>query len=275
MTEYGDNGSSHAFLRGRFVQIPRCLVRLAPNMNPHFSRLMIVAGLLLLWVAPLSAQSQRELQRMRQQKQEAEKRIQQQLKAAAASQPVLPDDPQLLALHKEFIGKAEKLAVEYEKKKQFDRAREVYESLVRLVPKYDNAEAGLKRILNAQAVADRKVAEVYASRSWQDTGATLVQGMPVHVEIKGTWKVVVETGPDGVTIPAEMRPDSSKIRLGTLIAVIANSASDLEDAKPFVMNAEENFIAPKSGRLFLRMFDIDPSDNDGKLYVMIQSSFAR
>ena len=47
--------------------------------------------------------------------------------------PSLPVDPQLLGLHKEFVVKAEKLAIEYERKKQFDKAREVYESMVRLV----------------------------------------------------------------------------------------------------------------------------------------------
>lgn len=231
--------------------------------------------LTLAWSVPVSAQSSKSIQKMRQQQEQAQRRIQQQLKAAAESMPVLPEDPQLLALHKEFIGKAEKLATEFERKKQLDRAREVYESLVRLVPKYDKAESGLKRILNAQSLMDRKVAEVQASRSWQDSGASLVQGMPVQIEIKGTWKVVVETGPEGAQIPDEMRTGNPKIRLGTLIAVIANSAAELEEAKPFVLDPDENFIAPKSGRLFLRMFDIDPSDNDGKLYVMIQSSFAR
>tara|TARA_R110002049_G_scaffold27321_2_gene94008 strand:- start:75907 stop:76677 length:771 start_codon:yes stop_codon:yes gene_type:complete len=221
------------------------------------------------------SQNNRAIQKMRQQQQQTQKRIQQQLQAASESQPAMPEDPQLLALHKEFIGKAEKLAAEYERKNQLDRAREVYESLVRLVPKYDKAESGLKRILNAQAKTDRKVAEIQASRSWQDTGASLVLGMPVQVEIKGTWKVVVETGPAGVQIPEAMRPSNSKIKLGTLIGIIANSAADLEEAKPFVLDPEQDFIAPKSGRLFLRMFDIDPSDNEGKLYVMIQSSFAR
>ncbi len=40
--------------------------------------------------------------------------------------PSLPSDPQLLGLHKEFVVKAEKLALEYERKKQFDKAREDY-----------------------------------------------------------------------------------------------------------------------------------------------------
>ena len=65
-----------------------------------------------------------------------QKRLQEQMRAAAENQPQLPSDPVLLNLHKEFIAKAEKLAVEYERKKDFDKAREVYESLVRLVPKY-------------------------------------------------------------------------------------------------------------------------------------------
>lgn len=244
-------------------------------IRPFVPRLMYFVAFSLALTMHVVAQSPKAIQKMRQQKQQTERRIQQQLKDAADSMPVLPEDPQLLALHKEFIAKAEKLASEYEQKKQFDRAREVYESLVRLVPKYDKAESGLKRILNAQSIADRKVTEVQASRSWQDSGVSLIQGMPVHVEIKGTWKVVVESGPDGVQIPEEMRPANPKIRLGTLVAFIASSAGELKEAKPFVLNAEENFIAPKSGRLFLRMFDIDPADNEGKLYVMIQSSFAR
>ena len=232
-------------------------------------------GLLLADIAPASAQSSKAAQKMRQQQLQTQRRIAQQLQAAAENQPVFPEDPQLLALHKEFIGKAEKLAAEYERKKQLDRAREVYESLVRLVPKYDKAESGLKRVLNSQARTDRRVVEVQASRSWQDTGASLVQGMPVQVEVKGTWKLVFESGPEGIQVPEEMRPAGGKIRLGMLVAVIANSASELEDARPFALDPEESFIAPKSGRLFLKMFDVDPSDNEGKLYVMIQSSFAR
>ena len=80
--------------------------------------------------------------------------------------PSLPDDPQLLGLHKEFVVKAEKLAVEYERKKQFDKAREVYESMVRLVPNFASAEAGLQRILGNQRIQDRKLVTVEANQMW-------------------------------------------------------------------------------------------------------------
>ena len=206
--------------------------------------------------------------------QEIQKRIQQQMQKAAENQPVLPSDPQLLSLHREFITKAEKLAVEYERKKQYDRAREVYESLVRLVPKYDKAEEGLKRILTTQAMKDRKLTEVVATRDWQDSGATIQKDMPVHFDVRGTWKVVYETGPEGIRIPDELKSRYGRFQLGALIGVIAASPDDLNDAKPFAVTPGHEFISPKTGRLFLRMFDVDPTDNEGKMYVMIQSTFA-
>lgn len=207
------------------------------------------------------------------QQQQMQQRIQQQMRAIAESQPELPSDPQLLALHKEFIARAEKLAAEYERKKQLDKAREVYESLVRLVPKYGKAEEGLNRILTNQRMQDKKITDVAANQLWQDSGVTLQEGMPVRIEVKGTWNVVYETGPKGIEIPEEFRPRDNRIKLGTLIGVIANSPTDLAEERPFVLESGKEFIAKKSGRLYMRMFDVEPSDNEGKLYVLIQSTF--
>lgn len=206
---------------------------------------------------------------------EAQKRMQEQMRAAAANQPQLPSDPVLLNLHKEFIAKAEKLAVEYERKKDFAKAREVYESLVRLVPKYGAAEAGLSRILANQRAQDRKLTNVLATGGWQDAGVTLREGMPVSIEVKGSWKVVFETGPGGLQIPNELRPKDSRIKLGTLIGIVANTPAELKEGQPFVVTSGMSFNAKKTGRLYLRMFDIDPTDNEGKMFVLIQSTFAQ
>jgi hypothetical protein len=219
----------------------------------------------------LSAQSPSAARNARQ----LQQKIQQQRREAAANQPKLPADPQLLGLHREFIVKAEKLASEYERKKQYAQAREVYESLVRLVPKYATAEAGLKRVLNSQSLQDKKVTEVFANQPWQDSGAILREGMPVHVDVKGLWTVVYKTGPKGIEIPKEMKPRDARIKLGSLIAVIANSPADLTEARPFVLEGGDDFIAKKSGRLYLRMFDVDPSDNEGSMFVLIQSTFLK
>ncbi|MGB0599361.1 MAG: hypothetical protein ACPGLY_21970 [Rubripirellula sp.] len=225
---------------------------------------------LLISVEFASAQSSAAAAARRRQQQ-----MQQKAKEMAENQPQLPSDPQLLTLHKEFIAKAERLAVEYERKKQLDKAREVYEAMVRLVPKYGAAEDGLSRVLGSQRYSDRKLVNVEANKLWQDTGVVLQQGMPVHTEIKGTWKVVYETGPKGIEIPNEMRPRDNRIKLGTLIGVIASSQAELTEANPFILENGKDFTARKTGRLFLRMFDVDPSDNEGKLYVLIQSTFAK
>ena len=192
----------------------------------------------------------------------------------AAKRPKLPEDPQLLSLHKEFVVKAEKLAVEYERKKQFDKAREVYESMVRLVPNFAAAEAGLERILGNQRSQDRKLVTVEADQMWQDSGINLQVGMPVHTEVKGIWKVVYETGPKGIEIPKEFQQRDSRIKLGSLIGVIVNSPTELKAAKPFLVEHGKNFTANKTGRLFLRMYDVDHTDNEGKVLVLIQSTFA-
>ena len=188
--------------------------------------------------------------------------------------PKLPEDPQLLSLHKEFVVKAEKLAVEYERKKQFDKEREVYESMVRLVPNFAAAEAGLERILGNQRSQDRKLVTVEADQMWQDSGVNLQVGMPVHTEVKGIWKVVYETGPKGIEIPKEFQQRDSRIKLGSLIGVIVNSPTELKAAKPFLVEHGKNFTANKTGRLFLRMYDVDHTDNEGKVLVLIQSTFA-
>ena len=224
------------------------------------------------------AQNNNAARRAIKQQQDMIKRAQAQQKEMvrnAATQGSLPTDPELLTLHREFISKAEKLATQYEGKKQYDKAREVYESLVRLVPKYEKAEAGLARVLQSQTTKEFKLARVSASKGWQDSGATLIEDMPVYVETKGTWKVVYETGPEGIRIPPDQRPRDSRMQLGTLIGAIISSPDDMEKPETFIVKPGENFTAKKSGRLFLRMFDIDPTDNEGTMIVRIQSTIRK
>lgn len=183
-------------------------------------------------------------------------------------------DPELLSLHKEFVSKAERLAAEYERKKNLDGAREVYEAMTRLIPEYESAQAGLKRILTAQSTQDRKIVDVKANLDWQNTTIDLVKGNPVRIEVKGSWFVVNESSAEGIEIPKEMDPKNPKIKLGTLIGMIVTGA-DPKKLKPFPIGNGTEFIAPESGRLALKMFDIDPTDNKGSVTVMIQSTFAR
>ena len=239
------------------------------------SRIRLLIPMLVAALVPGQTDAQNPaLRRMQQQQKQLQRQMQQAVKDAAAAAPDLPSDPELLSLHKEFIVKAEKLAKEYERKKNYDAAREVFEAINRLVPKYPEAEEGVKRMLQLQAMRNRKITEVKATESWQDSGAVLQKGMPVHIEVKGTWKVVLETGPEGFDIPDKLWPRDSRVKIGSLIGVIVSSTSELDSARPFLVQSGTDFVADKSGKLYLRMFDTEPADNEGRMLVMVQSTFA-
>lgn len=183
--------------------------------------------------------------------------------------PKLPDDPKLLELHKDFVIKAARLAKDYERNKEIEKARACYVEILKLIPGHPDAERMLANIREKEATAERKVLEVHANRDWQDTGVIVIPGKPVLIESAGTWtfKMIREMGPDGVKIPEELRD----FNLGSLIAVVAGAKPD--EAKPFFVGSKLEFVAQEPGRLLLRMYDSDVSDNTGKLSVEIHGTF--
>src|SRR4026207_43102 len=76
------------------------------------------------------------------------------------SPPARPTDPKLIELHKEFLGKAPKLAEDYERTKQHDKARAVYEAILRLVPNLPQAEEALNKIRETEATTNKKQVDV-------------------------------------------------------------------------------------------------------------------
>lgn len=185
--------------------------------------------------------------------------------------PALPDDPKLKDLHREFIVKAERLAMEYERKKDFTAAQSAYESLLRIAPDHSLAKQALQRVLDAQA-QDKRLVRVSAKEAWQDTGIKLIAGMPVHILAKGSWTLSHEMGPEGLVIPDEFKLKDNRIKLGTLIGAISQSGN-AQDARPFRIGDATDFTADSNGTLFLRMYDIDPADNDGMMMVLVRSTF--
>ena len=182
-------------------------------------------------------------------------------------------DPQLIALHREFLVKLEKAALEYEENEQLAKAVEAYNAILRIVPDHPGANKGLQRIFNQVATADREVVSVQADKAWQNTGVILQKGTPARIVAKGTWgfTLEMELTPEGITIPKELK----NYKMGALIGIIlAPGDKKIEADDSFHVGNAKEFIVPKSGVLYLRMYDIDPRDNQGELDVMIQSTFA-
>jgi len=181
----------------------------------------------------------------------------------------LPDDPRLLDLHRQFVVSAEKLGADYEKNNQFDKARACYEEVVRLVPSYAKGKSHLDRAKEKQATAERKIVSVMANDDWQDSGVTVAAGKPIIITASGFWdfRMSAEVSADGMEIPKELRD----FNLGSLVGMVDDG--NPKDAKPFFVGAHLEFTSRRTGRLLLRMYDSDVTDNTGKLQVTVTGSF--
>jgi len=184
---------------------------------------------------------------------------------------VLLNDTKFKQVYVDFVQKSEKLADEFERTKQHDKAKAVYEEKLRLVPEYANAKKKLEDIKTQEAIADKKIVEIHANKDWQDTGVVVVAGKPVHITSSGNWTFTLsrEITADGIAIPKELRD----FNLGALVGFI--QTADPKDMKPFFVGADKGFTADKTGKLLLRMYDDDPRDNKGKITVTIQGTFEK
>ena len=180
---------------------------------------------------------------------------------------VLPTDPKLLELHRDFVSKAEKLGDEYARKKDWEKSRVVFQEILKLVPQYKPAKDKLGVIVKNLSQANRKVFTVRADGDWQDTGVTLEVGSPVNFRAEGKWIFVFEGDAEGIQIPRELRA----YRLGSLIGRIGE-ASD-KNGKPFTIGKQHSMSASQSGRLFLKMHDAMNQNNKGSIKVEITGNF--
>lgn len=181
----------------------------------------------------------------------------------------LPNDQRLLALHRNFIQQAEKLALEYERGKDFDKAKAVYGEILKLVPQYEAAQVKMSAINQMELTAGRARFDVQADEAWQDTGITVIAGKPIAIRAYGTWTFTftAELSPEGIAIPKELK----EYNLGSLIGSIDTGAGPGQNI--FVVGPEKSFVAEQSGRLYLQMYDNNVRDNSGSLKVEFLGSF--
>ncbi len=145
--------------------------------------------------------------------------------------------------------------------------------ILKLIPRLPEAEQALAKIKEKELTAERKRMVVNANGGWQDTGVDLLAGKPVAIEATGNWtfRMSNDLSPDGMEIPEELRD----FNLGSLIGVIGNANAGKNGPKPFLIGSNVEFTPEKGGRLYVRMYDSDPSDNAGKLNVDIHGTFEK
>lgn len=184
--------------------------------------------------------------------------------------PPLPSDPRLLTLHREFVKKAEQLGKEYEAKQDWDKAKDVYQEILKLVPAYPNAKRKLEELNARERSANRTTFEVLADKEWQDTGIEVSAGKPLLIRAAGSWTFTlkVPVTAKGMEIPKELRDYNLGCLLGTIV-----DPRNPQEIESFVVGEQKSLVAPQSGRLYLRMYDTNVQDNEGSLKVEISGTF--
>ncbi|WDI40002.1 tetratricopeptide repeat protein [Bremerella sp. P1] len=181
----------------------------------------------------------------------------------------LPTDPRLVEIHREFVTKAEKLGDEYARKKDWEKARIVFGEVLKLVPNYKPAVEKMKVINGELSNANKKLVTVEASEGWQDTGINVIEGSPIAFRVEGEWLLVHPSDANGLEIPREIRD----YKLGSLIGVVAKSATPDKDTVPFTIGTQKRMNVPQTGRLLLKMHDLNNEDNRGQVRVEITGNF--
>jgi len=173
----------------------------------------------------------------------------------------------------QFVKSVEKLAGEYEKTNQLEKARHCYEQIIRLIPQYKDAEDKLGKVREREATAETRRVEIFANKDWQDTGVIVDEGKPVSIKAAGKWKFQMqyELSPDGIEIPKELRD----FNIGALVGRIVTGTGDDRDGKVFFVGSGTSFTAREDGKLQLRIYDSEVLDNSGKIQVEISGSFKK
>ena len=229
-------------------------------MNRYVGFCLAILVMASIWAQ--SAEAQQRASRPRPKGQRNEKQ--------SEKSPV-PVDKRLLAIHRDFVDKAQKLALEYERGNDLGKARAVYQEILKLVPQHAQASTKIHKLLERELNAQKTVITVDADKAWQDTGVIVIKGKPVQVRADGQWTfhLKMEVDADGIKIPDKLR----EYNLGCLMGAIRTRNGKLSD--PFVVGAEHSVEAEHSGRLYLRMYDIFPNDNEGLLEVEIRGGMTQ
>jgi hypothetical protein len=182
-------------------------------------------------------------------------------------------DPELNKLHAAFFKDAEKLAVKYEKDKQWSKAKDCYEQMLKLVPQHPGAKAKYEQLLQMEAGAQSQVLVLGATETWKDTGIVVIEDRPITIRASGTWsfRLAADVTAAGLKFPEELREFDPGCLVGMIVPPDVKDYK--KEVKPFLIGTEKQLIAPKTGRLYVQMYDNYVDDNEGELTIEIRGTF--
>ena len=185
----------------------------------------------------------------------------------------LINDPELNKLHDAFFKDAEKLATRYEKGKQWSKAKDCYEQMLKLVPQHPGAKAKYEQLLQMEAGAQSHVMVLGATENWKDTGIIVLEDRPITIRASGTWsfRLAADVSAAGLKFPEDLREFDPGCQVGMIVPPDVKDFK--KEVKPFMIGTEKQLIAPKTGRLYVQMYDNNVADNEGELTIEIRGTF--
>lgn len=131
--------------------------------------------------------------------------------------------------------------------------------------------------VNAAKINSEKIVKTRVSASveeWRNTGVLVEEGKKYHITAKGQWRSYIScnfTGPDGIGLYKDWCVKSPLFP--TIIEGYSHSiliAKIGESESPFVIGAEQEFIAKTTGPLLLRINDTKNSNSDNEGFVDVE-----
>lgn len=191
-------------------------------------------------------------------------------------------DVQAEKVQQDFVKGLLDLALKYEEAGDLGKAKEMFQSILKVRPDAESAARKLKEYDEA-AFKDNKVdIEVDSSRGWTATGLAVTKDKPLHLNANGTYKLIVNEDVDANGYPSRdpQRDLISGIPTGALMAIVVSPSQGggrnrSDEPRPVLIGSEQEFTPKESGLLMLKLNVPPNSRSIGKVRVTVTGNFTR
>jgi hypothetical protein len=168
-----------------------------------------------------------------------------------------------------YVREAATLAREYEDSGNFEKARQMYESIATFTPDAPGLKEKIKQLNEMLLESNEIEIEIDAGRGWDNSRVQVFKGKTIRLQSTGTYNFVVnaEVGPDGFPSQDPVKDEmAAGIPCGALMGLMAEKD---KPGKPFVIGNGRDFTPNEDGILFLR-FNVPPGSRcTGKVDVRL------
>lgn len=194
-------------------------------------------------------------------------------------------DVQAEKVQQDFVKGLLDLALKYEEAGDLDKAKEMFQSILKVRPDAESAARKLKEYEETAFKDNKFEIDVDSARGWVNTGLTVTRDKPLLIEAKGTYKFILndDVGPNGYANRDIQRDLISGVPTGGLMAMVVaapqgqggGNRNRTEEPRPFFVGEHQEVTPRETGVLLLKLNVPPMSKCIGKVKVGITGNFSR